>query len=53
MLEIDELDVIDEGLITRALYVNEGIEDNVEISNDYDYLLELADAKTKKISRII
>ena len=33
--EIDELDVIDEGLITKALYVNEGVEDNIEISNDY------------------
>ncbi len=49
--EIDELDVIDEGLITKALYVNEGIEDNIEISNDYDYLLELADAKRKAIAQ--
>lgn len=49
--EIDELDVIDEGLITKALYVNEGVEDNIEISNDYDYLLELADAKRKAIAR--
>ena len=43
--EIDELDVIDEGLITKAIYVNEGIVDNVEITNDYDYLLDLADEK--------
>lgn len=49
--EIDELDVIDEGLITKALYVNEGIEDNIEISNDYDYLLELADEKRKAIAQ--
>ena len=49
--EIDELDVIDEGLITKALYVNEGVEDNIEISNDYDYLLELADAKRKAIAQ--
>lgn len=49
--EIDELDVIDEGLITKALYVNEGVEDNVEISNDYDYLLELADGKRKAIAQ--
>ena len=49
--EIDELDVIDEGLITKALYVNEGVEDNVEISNDYDYLLELADKKRKAIAQ--
>lgn len=47
--EIDELDVIDEGLITKALYVNEGIEDNMEITDDYDYLLDLADAKRKAI----
>src|SRR5699024_6049652 len=43
--EIDEMDVIDEGLITKAIYVNEGIEDNIEVSEDYDYLLDLADAK--------
>lgn len=49
--EIDELDVIDEGLITKALYVNEGVEDNIEISNDYDYLLELADVKRKAIAQ--
>ena len=48
--EIDELDVIDEGLITKALYVNEGIEDNVEITDDYEYLLDLADAKRKAIA---
>ena len=47
--EIDELDVIDEGLITKALYVNEGIQDNVEI-DDYDYLLDLADEKRKAIA---
>ncbi len=49
-IEIDELDVIDEGLITKALYVNEGVENNVEIINDYDYLLDLADAKRKAIA---
>ena len=48
--EIDELDVIDEGLITKALYVNEGVVDGVEISDDYDYLLDLADAKRKAIA---
>ena len=49
-VEIDELDVIDEGLITKALYVNEGIEDNMEITDDYDYLLDLADTKRKAIA---
>lgn len=48
--EIDEMDVIDEGLITKALYVNEGIEDNIEVTDDYDYLLALADSKRKEIS---
>ncbi|MBM7021923.1 DEAD/DEAH box helicase [Treponema sp. Marseille-Q4523] len=49
-IEIDEMDVIDEGLITKALYINEGIEDNMEITDDYDYLLDLADAKRKSIA---
>jgi len=48
--EIDELEVIDEGRITKALYVNEGIEDNIEVSDDYDYLLDLADEKRKAIA---
>lgn len=48
--EIDEIDVIDAGLITKALYINEGIENNVEIDDDYDYLLTLADEKRKAIA---
>lgn len=48
--EIDEVDVIGAGLITKALYVNEGITDNLEITDDYDYLLDLADAKRKAIA---
>ena len=48
--EIDETDVINEGLITRAIYVNEGVEDGMEIKDDYDCLLELADQKRKAIS---
>lgn len=48
--EIDELDVINAGLITKALYVNEGLTAGMEISDDYDCLLDLADAKRKEIS---
>ena len=48
--EIDEVDVIGAGLITKALYVNEGVADNTEITDDYDYLLDLADAKRKEIT---
>lgn len=49
-VEINELDVINEGLITKALYVNEGIENNVAIDNEVDFLLELADQKRRAIS---
>ncbi len=49
-LEIDETDVINAGLITKALYVNECIKNNEEISNDYDRLLDLADIKRKDIA---
>ena len=48
--EIDELDVIDAGLITKALYVNEGITENLNIDDDYDTLLDLADNKRKEIA---
>lgn len=47
--EIPEDDVINAGLISRAIYVNEGVEDVKEIQNDYDYLLDLADDKRKEI----
>lgn len=48
--EIDEVDAINAGLITKALYVNEGLVDGMEISNDYECLLDLADAKRKAIA---
>lgn len=48
--EIDEVDVIGAGLITKALYVNEGVANNTEITDDYDYLLDLADEKRKSIA---
>lgn len=47
--EIDERDVIAEGLITKAICVNEGIPDGIEIEDDFDYLLTVADAKRKEI----
>ena len=48
--EIPEDDVINEGLITRAIYVNEGVDEKKQITNDYDYLLDLADEKRKEIA---
>lgn len=47
--EIPENEVISAGLITRAIYVNEGVNEKTEIENDYDYLLELADNKRKEL----
>lgn len=49
--EISEYDVIDEGLITKAIYVNEGIIPGQEVGNDYDLLLSLADEKRKQIAK--
>lgn len=34
---------------TRAIYVNEGVDERKQITNDFDYLLELADTKRKEI----
>ena len=48
--EIDEVDVIGEGLITKALYVNEGLADGMEVADDHDCLLDLADSKRKDIA---
>ena len=47
--EIPEDEVINAGLITRAIYVNEGVDERKQITNDYDYLLELADSKRQEI----
>ncbi|MCI9427575.1 MAG: DEAD/DEAH box helicase family protein [Eubacterium sp.] len=47
--EIPEEAVIGAGLITRAIYVNEGVNERNEVDNDYDYLLSLADEKRKEI----
>lgn len=48
--EIQEEEVINAGLITRAIYVNEGVDERREIQNDYDYLIGLADEKRKEVA---
>ncbi|MEG1793307.1 MAG: DEAD/DEAH box helicase family protein [Bacilli bacterium] len=48
-IEINELDVINEGLITRALYINEGVSNLNVLSNEHEYLLDLAINKRKAI----
>ena len=50
-IEIDEQDVIDAGLITKAIYVNEGVSDEPDRTDDYTELLTLADAKRKEIQK--
>ncbi len=49
--EIDEIDVINAGLITKALYVNEGLKADQEYEDDYTILLKLADDKRKQIAQ--
>lgn len=48
MYEIDEVDVIASGLITKALYINEGVSD-AQIQDENGLLLNLAIAKRKAI----
>ncbi|MEG0314934.1 MAG: DEAD/DEAH box helicase family protein [Erysipelotrichaceae bacterium] len=48
-IAIDELEVINAGLITRALYINENVTNTTTLSNEHEYLLELAINKRKMI----
>ena len=48
--EIDEIDVISSGLITKALYINEDVDYNGDFNNEHGYLLEMADKKRKQIA---
>lgn len=46
---VDELEVINSGLITRALYINENVSNTEVLSNEHEYLLDLAINKRKQI----
>lgn len=48
-INIDELEVINSGLITRALYINENVSNATTLSNEHEYLLNLAIEKRKAI----
>lgn len=48
-ININELDVINSGLITRALFINEGVQNNIVVNNELEYLLELSIKKQKEI----
>ena len=47
--EIDELDVIDSGLITKALYINKDVAYDGNFSKEHSYLIEKADDMRKQI----
>lgn len=49
--EIDELEVISSGLITKALYINEDVEYDGDFESEHAYLLEMADKKRKQIAK--
>ena len=48
--EIDELDVINSGLITKALYINENVNYEGDVDNEHKYLIDIADKKRKEIA---
>lgn len=48
--EVPEINVINSGLITRALYINEDVEASSTIENEHEYLIELANVKRKAIA---
>ena len=49
--EIDEMDVISSGLITKALYINEDVDYSGDFESEHGYLLEIADVKRKQIAK--
>ena len=46
---VDELDVINSGLITKALYINENVSNTDVLTNEHEYLISLALEKRKQI----
>ncbi len=50
LIDIPEEDVIAEGLIKKAIYINDGIPQNTTIENEEEYLLSLALDKQKKLA---
>lgn len=48
-IQIKELDVINEGLITRALCINEKVSNTSKVKNEAEYLIDLALEKQKEI----
>lgn len=51
LIEIDEKDVIESGLIAKNLFINEGVENDKIVEDDAEYLLDLAIKKQEEIKR--
>lgn len=48
-IEIDEQDVIDEGIIAKAIYVNEDIENGITVEDETKFLLEKGNEKRQEV----
>ena len=48
-IKINEMEVINSGLITKSLYINQGIEDNILLNDEIEYLLKIAITKRRAI----
>lgn len=48
-IKINEMEVINSGLITKSLYINQGIENNIVLNDEIEYLLNLAINKRREI----
>ena len=48
-IEIDEQDVIDEGIIAKAIYVNEDIENGMTVEDETKFLLEKGNKKRQEV----
>lgn len=48
-IKIDEKEVINSGLITKSLYINQGIENNILLDDEIEYLLKLAIDKRRAV----
>lgn len=48
-IKISEKEVIDSGLITKSLYINQGIENDILLEDEIEFLLKLAINKRREI----
>lgn len=51
LVQVDEEDVIRQGMITRSVILNMGVNEGDNISNPVSYFLDLADEKRREIKR--